>query len=72
VEGGLQALPGGGAGTPARPHPGAALQVLHLRAPPGLRAPTNCQVSRKFYASKHLVQIILFVVCYKTYLYNLT
>ncbi len=45
VEGGLQALPGGGAGTSARTQPGAALQVLHLRAPPGHGAPANCQVS---------------------------
>jgi hypothetical protein len=28
VEGGLQALPGGGAGTSARPQPGAALQAV--------------------------------------------
>ena len=31
LEGGLQALPGGGAGQAARPQPGAATQVLHLR-----------------------------------------
>ena len=31
LEGGLQALPGGGAGQAARPYPGAATQVLHLR-----------------------------------------